>query len=656
DTAQDLEESSRGEELLASADGGESDDSKSEEDAADTDASTSGVSDSDAAVEVEPESQEEIATLPPSPSPPPSPPLPEPSPSLPVAPPVNTADLLNSLGVVDFDNMDSLEALESALQKLQQRTDSLMSPPSPVSAAGSTAMASTMSTAATENADEVPSLSNKGAEDDASLESELASLEQEAMVVENREVTSSRLDAVMEEIKDDNDELEADTGGAEPVASPTEEKMGCASWYNGHQASLRKSYWVQTHGTGTVSQHQRADCGKSKKDSKCDKKALEQGLRYHHMPALALLPNKTIFAAWQAAWDTEGENDQHIRISVSRDSSGKSWAHSWPLPVRKRGAQWGPVPHLTEDGTLLLFYTESSGECIRDIKPKARWPPGGDVRVTSTKDLVRWTPPRTIFGLAEDGGIPKVLSNKLTVLSSGEWVIPFWRENQLLSKSRWPEEKEHCRTADNSFGENATNSAHPSAGVLISADKGQTWTARGDLGNVAIPGTQKSTWLIENSVVEVGKGGLLMLFRTLAGYVYMSLSSDKGLTWTPPRPTDIPNPDSKIQAMRLEPAGPIILAFNDHKRTAIVTNGKEEKLADKCRTQLTLALSADNGRTWRRILVLRGGQAPGLRFHYPWMLQVGCKLLVAYSKFYVTGFKHSENDRELGIRLAHVQL
>eukprot|EP00854_Cymbomonas_tetramitiformis_P009877 gene9877-11698_t len=334
-----------------------------------------------------------------------------------------------------------------------------------------------MSTAATENADEVPSLSNKGAEDDASLESELASLEQEAMVVENREVTSSRLDAVMEEIKDDNDELEADTLNLGVV----EERGGLVSL-------------------------------------------------------------------------VMGENDQHIRISVSRDSSGKSWAHSWPLPVRKRGAQWGPVPHLTEDGTLLLFYTESSGECIRDIKPKARWPPGGDVRVTSTKDLVRWTPPRTIFGLAEDGGIPKVLSNKLTVLSSGEWVIPFWRENQLLSKSRWPEEKEHCRTADNSFGENATNSAHPSAGVLISADKGQTWTARGDLGNVAIPGTQKSTWLIENSVVEVGKGGLLMLFRTLAGYVYMSLSSDKGLTWTPPRPTDIPNPDSKIQpVITLEP-------------------------------------------------------------------------------------------------------
>eukprot|EP00854_Cymbomonas_tetramitiformis_P009878 gene9878-11699_t len=139
--------------------------------------------------------------------------------------------------------------------------------------------------------------------------------------------------------------------------------------------------------------------------------------------------------------------------------------------------------------------------------------------------------------------------------------------------------------------------------------------------------------------------------------------------------------------MRLEPAGPIILAFNDHKRTAIVTNGKEEKprpgvwsaaasgpvaplrlrsspatfVARCCFGGLSAAVpglldahvSAGGfigvfDADWRMVfagicsvaqqLADKGGQAPGLRFHYPWMLQVGCKLLVAYSKFYVTGF------------------
>jgi hypothetical protein len=49
-------------------------------------------------------------------------------------------------------------------------------------------------------------------------------------------------------------------------------------------------------------------------------------------------------------------------------------------------------------------------------------------------------------------------------------------------------------------------------------------------------------------------------------------------------------------------------------------------------------------------------QAPGLRFHYPWLLQAGCKLYVAYSKFYARGVTHAENDRELGIRFAVVHL
>eukprot|EP00959_Pyramimonas_sp_CCMP1952_P072110 1506219-Pyramimonas_sp.AAC.2 len=47
---------------------------------------------------------------------------------------------------------------------------------------------------------------------------------------------------------------------------------------------------------------------------------------------------------------------------------------------------------------------------------------------------------------------------------------------------------------------------------------------------------------------------------------------------------------------------------------------------DRCVTVLSLAISEDEGDSWRRIGVLRGGTAPGLRFHYPWVLQMGCKV------------------------------
>ena len=43
--------------------------------------------------------------------------------------------------------------------------------------------------------------------------------------------------------------------------------------------------------------------------------------------------------------------------------------------------------------------------------------------------------------MREDGFIPKVLANNLIVLSTGEWVLPFWRESAALSNTRWPHEK-----------------------------------------------------------------------------------------------------------------------------------------------------------------------------------------------------------------------
>ena len=59
------------------------------------------------------------------------------------------------------------------------------------------------------------------------------------------------------------------------------------------------------------------------------------------------------------------------------------------------------------------------------------WVPGGDIKViTSVGSLENnaWSPARTVLSQSSDGGIPKVISNRVTVLSTGEWLLPFWRE------------------------------------------------------------------------------------------------------------------------------------------------------------------------------------------------------------------------------------
>ena len=91
------------------------------------------------------------------------------------------------------------------------------------------------------------------------------------------------------------------------------------------------------------------------------------------------------------------------------------------------------------------------------------------------------------------------------------------------------------------------------------------------------------------------------------------------------------------------------------------------KLPDKVRTQLTLAISEDAGSdafdsSWTKMKgsvagVVGSGIAPGLMFHNPWVLRVGCKVLVAYSKMYVAKFGQGKNKEEAhySVRVSHVE-
>lgn len=133
--------------------------------------------------------------------------------------------------------------------------------------------------------------------------------------------------------------------------------------------------------------------------------------------------------------------------------------------------------------------------------------------------------------------------------------------------------QEHCRTKDNAAGQRHTNTASAFASVLVSSDGGGTWESRGRVRDAAFP--EEDGWtggldtritpLVENSVVELRDGGLLMLFRTRTGLIYQATSADRGFTWTEPAPTTLNDPGSKSQVIRLGPDGPLLLAFNDHK-------------------------------------------------------------------------------------------
>ncbi|XRB20915.1 glycosyl hydrolase family 33 protein [Pseudoscourfieldia marina] len=303
--------------------------------------------------------------------------------------------------------------------------------------------------------------------------------------------------------------------------------------------------------------------------------------------APTLVDPPTLFAAFQASAEgAEGMPGQHIRFTRSLDG-GRTFEKTRAVVFNALTPAWSPVLHYDNDkNTLLLFYTES----CRVVSP------GGDVKVKRSTDFGRtWSPPQLVYSHDADGSVPKVLANKLCVLHNRtadgnvreRWVLPFWRE----PAQQW--KQQHDVKTDEAGSATSAEQYHPmldaahlrdslassavmhgmpcdhgaaGAGVLISDDRGSTWTSHGFI--VAPP--EDNTWLIENACFELPKPRHIVaierddapsfysgcyvhqLFRSSAGVAYLSTSTDDGMTWQKAeRVSSLPNPNSKLSACTL---------------------------------------------------------------------------------------------------------
>lgn len=140
--------------------------------------------------------------------------------------------------------------------------------------------------------------------------------------------------------------------------------------------------------------------------------------------------------------------------------------------------------------------------------------------------------------------------------------------------------------------------------VERSSDGGKTWTKHGP---ITAPGARfggpRSSGVIQPAIVQLRDGRLRMYVRSTAdiGKVCWSDSTDGGRTWSPARPTELPNPNSGIDAVGLKD-GRIVLVYNHSERG---------------RSPLNVAVSSDGDR-WNRFLALE--TEPG-EFSYPAVIQ-----------------------------------
>ena len=155
--------------------------------------------------------------------------------------------------------------------------------------------------------------------------------------------------------------------------------------------------------------------------------------------------------------------------------------------------------------------------------------------------------------------------------------------------------------------------------VLLGTRAGGPWELSPAM-HCGVKGIQPALWEDEH-------GGLQALVRTRRGRLIHTGSPDGGYSWTRPRITDLPNPNSRIAVAYDRGSRRLLLAYNpcDQGRPRFGPN-----LLSLGRQVLRLALSPDGGGTWP--VTWRSEVACGFgEYAYPWLASRGHgRYLLAY--------------------------
>jgi predicted neuraminidase len=260
-----------------------------------------------------------------------------------------------------------------------------------------------------------------------------------------------------------------------------------------------------------------------------------------------------LMAAWFGG-SGEGKPDVGIWLSLCG-------SNTWSTPVEMvNGAQgggkifpcWNPVLFQPQGWPLLLFYKVGPS-------PSRWW----GMLKTSIDGGTTWSAARRL-----PDGILGPIKNKPIQLSNGSLLCPSSTEG----KDGW---RVHFEWT---------------------SDFGETWQA----GEPVNDGERISA--IQPSILTLKNGDLMALGRTRQKRIFEIRSSDGGKTWSEMKLTELPNPDSGIDAVTLRD-GRLLLVYN---RSALG------------RTPLDVAISSD-GSVWNAAFVLENQSAA--EFSYPAVIQ-----------------------------------
>jgi alpha-L-rhamnosidase len=141
------------------------------------------------------------------------------------------------------------------------------------------------------------------------------------------------------------------------------------------------------------------------------------------------------------------------------------------------------------------------------------------------------------------------------------------------------------------------------------------WSYVGPVESTLAPPTANPDTLvpidcIQPSFLQLADGRLQVLMRSRNGKLATSFSSDQGKTWTPVILSELPNNQSGTDAVTLRD-GRHVLVYNNFETLPGTPKGP--------RTPLSLAISDDDGLTWRHLMTLE--DSPVQQYSYPAIIE-----------------------------------
>lgn len=349
---------------------------------------------------------------------------------------------------------------------------------------------------------------------------------------------------------------------------------------------------------------------------------------HNHAPGIVELEDGSLLVSWYRGSGERKADD--VRVLGSRKKPGETtWSEPFLMVDTPGFPDGNTCMHVDREGRLMLFWplilANTWESCITQqlvsdnplgtgcptwtrreslwLKPEDFSPPA----LAMLDELVRTSKqqiPEKLLVEIED--IRQHLRDKLSqrlgwqprckpvVLSSGRMLLPLYTDTYSISI------------------------------MAISDDEGNSWRASKPilgLGN------------IQPSVAERKDGSLVAYMREngFTDRIRVSESTDGGESWGPVYSSELPNPGSGLDVVRLA-QGPWVLIYND------TTQG---------RNRLAVSVSTDEGRTWPHTRHLE--DQPSGSFHYPAIIQTRDGKLHAIYSYFVEGgksMKHAQFDLE----------